>query len=57
MESGDKVEKLKDIELDQSQIQFDANHEVLNKINEGLCFFNEASLAEVDASNLSNNRW
>jgi len=57
MESAVKVEKLKDIELDQSQIQFDANHEVLNKINEGLHCFNEVSLAEVDASHVSNNRW
>jgi len=57
MGNGDKFEKLKDIELDQSQVEFNANHEVLNKINDGLCFFSEVSLAEVDASHISNNKW
>jgi len=36
MENGDKCSNLKDIELDQTQVEFNANHEVLNKINEGL---------------------
>jgi hypothetical protein len=57
MKKKDKFEKLKDIELDQSQVDFKANHEVLNKINEGLHCLNEVSLAEVDASHVSNNRW
>jgi len=48
MRNGDKLSNLKTIELDQSQTEFNANLEVLNKINEGLCFFSEVSLAEVD---------